>query len=113
MHELNAQHVASGTVVDGDRIPVADAEVSGLWRRYCKDITLGTAQSDARGDFRLELDLPEEFPLNGRIVLQAVKRSDDSQTSSAEAVRLMSRKLDQLDGVELRFGFNGPGVYTF
>lgn len=129
MPSADTPPLASGVVVDATRSPVAKARVRALWPRFRRDEAVGESTTDERGRFEFELDLPEGFPVDGTLRLEAIgsaSAADDTpeqkgrqgrrsrnRTPSRESVRTAPLRLAETTGVVLRLPARVDDEYGF
>lgn len=79
------QPVVTGQVVDSFSRPVSGAVVRVVWPRLRDELLLAEVQTSQRGEFRLELKLPDDVPTDARVHVVALVPTDASTTDALES----------------------------
>lgn len=109
MAAIEQARIVSGVVIDSGTVPVSEAKVRAFLARFRKEEVVGGATTDTRGRFEFEVDLPADFPLEGKLRLEARSTDKKSATGTASVGPL---GLAELNNVTLRLAPIARDEYT-
>ena len=101
--------VSYGFVVDAFSHPVPGAIVRVVWPRYRSEVVLGETTTGKRGEFSVELKLPDGVPTDVRVHVVALRRAAASTAKSGKTAAAGRRKPDAEAGASADLGMVRTG----